>query len=77
MAVWILSQMKRWGYIKDDVNYKQVAEQVFLAAECGDVMKQEGYKPPAETYKEHVIMGKTFDPNKPEEYIKSFAIKRT
>jgi nitrate/nitrite transport system substrate-binding protein len=77
MAVWILTQMKRWGYVKGDLNYKQIAEKVFLAAECGDVMKGEGYAPPSQTYKNHVIMGKTFDPNKPEEYIQSFAIKRT
>jgi nitrate/nitrite transport system substrate-binding protein len=30
MAVWMLTQMKRWGYLKGDVNYKQVAEKVFL-----------------------------------------------
>jgi nitrate/nitrite transport system substrate-binding protein len=77
MAVWILTQMKRWGYVKGDLNYKKIAEQVFLAADCGEVMKGEGYAPPSQTYKNHVIMGKTFDPNKPEEYIQSFAIKRT
>jgi nitrate/nitrite transport system substrate-binding protein len=76
MAVWILTQMKRWGYIKGDVNYKQIAEQVYLASECGKVMSQEGFTPPSETYKKHVIMGKTFDPNQPEQYIKSFAIRR-
>ena len=31
MGVWILTQMKRWGYIKGDVDYKKIAEQVFLA----------------------------------------------
>ena len=34
MAVWMLTQMKRWGYIKGDVNYKQIAEQVFLATDA-------------------------------------------
>lgn len=77
MAVWILTQMKRWGYIKGDVDYKKVAEQVFLAAECKEIMQDEGYKAPDKTYENHVIMGKTFDPNKPEEYLESFAIKRT
>ena len=28
-AIWILTQMKRWGQIKGDVDYKAVAEQVF------------------------------------------------
>ncbi len=26
MAVWMLTQMKRWGYVKGEVNYKQIAE---------------------------------------------------
>ncbi|MCF8041785.1 MAG: ABC transporter substrate-binding protein [Desulfarculaceae bacterium] len=77
MAVWILTQMKRWGYVKGDVDYNKVAEQVFLASDCRKIMKGEGYQAPAENYKKHVIMGKTFDPNQPEAYIKSFAIRRT
>lgn len=77
MGVWILTQMKRWGYIKGDVDYKKIAEQVFLASECADVMKNQGYKPPSDTYEKYVIMGKTFDPSKPEEYLSGFSIKRT
>jgi len=77
MAVWILSQMKRWGYLKEDIDYKKVAEQVFLAADCREIMKQQGYNAPTDTYAKHMIMGKEFDPSKPEEYLKSFAIKRT
>jgi nitrate/nitrite transport system substrate-binding protein len=76
MAVWILTQMKRWGYVKGDLDYKKVAEQVFLAADCRDIMTKGGYQAPSANYKEHVIMGKTFDPSKPEEYINSFDIKR-
>ena len=34
MAVWMLTQMKRWGYIKGDVNYKQIAEKVFLLTDA-------------------------------------------
>jgi len=77
MAVWILTQMKRWGYIKGNVDYKGIAEQVYLAADCGKLMKDLGYQPPAKTYANYTIMGKTFDYTKPEEYIKSFAIKRS
>lgn len=76
MAVWILTQMKRWGYISGDVDYKKIAEQVYVASETGKVMEELGYTPPATTYKKHIIMGKTFDYNEPEEYINSFAIKR-
>ncbi len=77
MAVWILTQMKRWGYIKNDINYKKVAEEVFLAADCGRMMKQLGYPVPNGTYKKHIIMGKEFDPSNPESYLQSFPIKRT
>lgn len=76
MAVWILTQMKRWGYVKGEVDYKAIAEQVFLATDCADIMKNQGYEAPAETYKKHVIMGKEFDPQKPKEYLASFAIRR-
>ena len=39
-------------------------------------MKEVGLTPPPATTKTFVVMGKTFDPAKPEEYLKSFAIKR-
>ncbi|HZR46252.1 MAG TPA: CmpA/NrtA family ABC transporter substrate-binding protein [Candidatus Manganitrophaceae bacterium] len=77
MAVWILTQMKRWGYVKGDLDYKAIAEKVYLASECGEKMKEIGYPPPAATYQNHTIMSKVFDPGKPEEYIKSFNIRKT
>jgi len=77
MAVWILTQMKRWGYIKGEVDYKKIAEKVFLAADCSEVMRGEGFETPSSTYKKHLIMGKEFDWEKPEEYLNSFTIKRT
>ena len=40
-------------------------------------MKEVGLTPPAATTKSFVVMGKTFDPAKPEDYVKSFAIKRS
>ncbi len=74
MAVWMLTQMKRWGYVKQDINYAQVAEQVFLATDARKRMAELGFTAPASNSKTHVIMGKTFDPSKPEAYVKSFAI---
>ena len=75
-AVWILTQMKRWGQIKGEIDYKAVAEQVFLATDTAKLMKEVGLTPPATTSKSFVVMGKTFDPSKPEDYLKSFAIKQ-
>ena len=77
MAVWILTQMKRWGYIKGDVNYQSVAEEVYLASDAGKMMKELGYTPPNKTYENYTIMGKTFDYSKPEDYIESFKIRRS
>jgi nitrate/nitrite transport system substrate-binding protein len=76
-AVWIMTQMKRWGQIKGDVDYKAVAEQVFLATDTAKLMKEAGFTPPTTSTKTFVVMGKTFDPTKPEDYIKSFKIKRS
>ena len=75
-AVWILTQLKRWGYIKQDVNYRQVAEQVFRAADCAQAMQGMGMAPPSEIYVTHTIMGKAFNPADPEGYLDSFALKK-
>lgn len=77
MGVWILTQMKRWGYIEGDIDWRGVAERVYLASDAATVMRQLGYEPPSETYKTHTIMGKVFDPADPDGYVESFAIRRT
>ncbi len=76
MAVWMLTQMKRWGYVKGDVNYKQIAEKVFLLTDAKKQMKLLDQKVPDGAYPKFTIMGKVFDPAKPEEYVKSFAINK-
>ncbi|MBI3436973.1 MAG: ABC transporter substrate-binding protein [Proteobacteria bacterium] len=75
-AVWILTQMHRWGQIKGDVDYAGVARQVYLATDTARLMREVGLTAPTATSKTFVVMGKTFDPSRPEEYVKSFAIKR-
>jgi nitrate/nitrite transport system substrate-binding protein len=76
-AVWILTQMKRWGQIKGSVDYQKVAREVFLATDAARLMKEVGLEPPAQTSRGFSVMGKPFDPAKPDEYIASFAISRT
>src|SRR5215471_11614059 len=75
-AVWILTQMKRWGQIKGDIDYKAVAEQVYLATDTAKLMKEVGLAPPTTSSKSFKVMGKEFDPAKPDDYLRSFAIKR-
>jgi len=73
-AIWILTQMKRWGQIKGDVDYASVAKQVFLATDSAKLITEAGLTVPA-PFKTLTVMGKTFDVSKPEAYLKSFAIK--
>jgi nitrate/nitrite transport system substrate-binding protein len=77
MAVWMLTQMQRWGYIKGDVNYQQIAERVFMITDARKHMKDLGHEFKAgPAYVKHTIMGKEFDPAKAAAYAKSFAISR-
>src|SRR6187549_1808702 len=76
MAVWMLTQMKRWGYVKGEVNYKQIAEKVFMLTDAKKQMAAAGWKPPEGAYRKFKVMGKEFDPARPDEYVKSFAINK-
>jgi nitrate/nitrite transport system substrate-binding protein len=76
MAVWMLTQLKRWGYIKGEVNYKKIAEDVFLATDARKRMAELGFKEPPSNYAKHMIMGKEFDPSKADAYLKSFKIRK-
>ena len=53
-ATWMLTQMKRWGYVKTDADYSALAEQVFLLTDArrqmaalgmAGVSSASGYKP--------------------------------
>ena len=76
MAVWMLTQMKRWGYVKGDVDYKGIAEQVFLLTDAKKQMKALDEKVPEGAYRKYKVMGKEFDPAKAAEYAASFAIRK-
>jgi nitrate/nitrite transport system substrate-binding protein len=76
MAVWMLTQMKRWGYVKGDVNYRQLAEQVFLLTDAKKAMKSLGMTAPDGAYPKFTVMGKVFDPAQADAYTKGFAITR-
>ena len=76
MAVWILTQMKRWGYIKGDLDYRQIAEKVFMATDARKHMAEVEMKAPPRSYAKIKVMGKEFDPAKPDAYLASFAIKK-
>lgn len=77
MAVWMLTQMKRWGYVKGDVDYRQIAEKVFLLTDAKRHMKELGQKVPDGAYPKFTIMGKVFDPAAPDAYLKGFSINKS
>lgn len=74
MAIWILTQMKRWGHLKGEVNYKAVAEQVYRAADCDRIAKELGYPTHRAASMKHTIMERVFDPDQADAYVKSFKI---
>ncbi len=84
MGVWILSQMKRWGYIGKDIDFGTVSDEIFMSTEAGKAMMAMSDKNrnvkwsdiPASKYPVYDVYGKQFDPQKVIEYIESFAIKR-
>jgi nitrate/nitrite transport system substrate-binding protein len=65
MAVWILTQMRRWGQVKTDLDYAQVANQVFLTLDAGKAMREMGLAVPASVTRTETIMGRSFDPANP------------
>lgn len=75
-AVWILTQMKRWGQVSGDIDYNGIAEQVYLATDTARMMEELGMAPPKATTKTFVVMDKTFNPDEPEAYLDSFPIKK-
>src|SRR5664279_5701820 len=75
-AIWIMTQMKRWGQIKGEVDYAGIAAQVYLTTDATRLMTEAGLTPPTATTKRFVVMGKTFDPAKPEDYLNSFKIRK-
>src|SRR5687767_9471034 len=74
-AVWFLSQYRRWGMVDGSVDYNGIAKQVMRPDIYESVMKEMGVKHGgADNNSETLFDGVTFDPAKPEEYAKSFAV---
>lgn len=74
-AVWLMVQLRRWNILKEDVDYKKLAEQVMLATDAAKLMAEAGAQAPKAEFRKEMIVGKEFDSSRPEEYLKS--IRRT
>jgi nitrate/nitrite transport system substrate-binding protein len=70
-AVWLMTQLRRWNMLKEDVDYKKLAEQVMMATDASRIMREMGASPPNVGFGKEVILGNEFDSSKPDEYLKS------
>jgi nitrate/nitrite transport system substrate-binding protein len=74
-GVWWLTQFRRWGMVKDTPDYQRIVNQVHRPDIYREVAKEMGIDAPAEDFKtEQLFDGLSFDPAKPDEYAKAFAV---
>jgi nitrate/nitrite transport system substrate-binding protein len=79
--LWFLTENIRWGYIPADTDTKKLVDEVNredLWKEAAKALKVSDAEIPTSTSRgvETFFDGVTFDPEKPEEYLKSLAIKK-
>lgn len=75
-GVWWLSQFRRWGMVKDTPDYAGIVNRVHRPDIYREVAKEIGIETLAEDFKSETLFdGVAFDPTKPEEYAKAFAVK--
>lgn len=70
-AVWLMAQLRRWNMLKEDIDYKKLAEKVMLATDAAKLITEAGGQPPKIEFRKEMIAGKEFDSDRPEEYLKS------
>ena len=74
-AIWWLTQFRRWGMVDGAPDYEAVAKQVMRPDIYEEAMKELGCAHGgANMDKETLFDGVVFDPTKPEEYAKGFAV---
>jgi nitrate/nitrite transport system substrate-binding protein len=72
---WWLTQFRRWGMVSGTPDYEGVAKQVMRPDIYEEAMKEIGYTHGGRDEKSETLFdGATFDPTKPEDYAKSFAV---
>lgn len=69
MAVWLLTQMRRWNMLKNDIDFKALAREVMLATDARKYMAELNVDVPPPGFRKEVIMGKEFDSDAPDQYI--------
>jgi nitrate/nitrite transport system substrate-binding protein len=75
-GVWFLTQHRRWGLLKEDVDYLAVAKQINQVGLYTEVAKSMGISVPADPMKvETLFDGVVFDASKAAEYAAGFRIR--
>ncbi|MCC6780430.1 MAG: ABC transporter substrate-binding protein [Hyphomicrobiales bacterium] len=70
-AVWLMVQLRRWNILKEDIDYKKLAQQVMLATDAARIMSELGAQPPKAEFGKEIIVGKEFDSSRPEDYLRA------
>src|SRR5262245_25039285 len=74
-AIWFLSQYRRWGFVDGKVDYVGIAKKVMRPDLYEEAMKEISYQHEgANDDPETLFDGVKFEPSKPEEYAKAFAV---
>jgi nitrate/nitrite transport system substrate-binding protein len=74
-AVWWLTQFRRWGMVSSAPDYNRVTKEVMRPDIYEEAMKEIGFQHRGvDNSPETLFDNVTFDPTKPEEYAKSFAV---
>jgi nitrate/nitrite transport system substrate-binding protein len=74
-GTWWLTQFRRWGMVKEAPDYKGIVDRVHRPDIFREVAKEMGIETPrGDAQKETFFDGGVFDPAKPEEYAKGFAV---
>ena len=75
-AVWIITQMKRWGQIKGDVDYQGRGRASFPRDRYLEIDDGSRHEAADGNHEDLCGHGQDFRSGKPEEYLKSFKIKK-
>jgi nitrate/nitrite transport system substrate-binding protein len=74
-GAWFLTQFRRWGLLKEDIDYLAVARQVNQVPLYTEVAKSMGIPVPGSAVKtERLFDGVVFDPAKAAAYAKGFKV---
>jgi nitrate/nitrite transport system substrate-binding protein len=77
-AMWFMTQHRRWGLLRDDIDYAAVAARVNRVGLYREAAVLAGVPAPSGLMRRSVLMdGKVWDGAWPDAYISSFPIRRT